>query len=277
MRTPRDLAAKLMDLQTQIMMDEATIEHLRGEVRALVRDLEEFQARYDKALKPMQMRIDVVKAAIEDIQQTRRKQQIAADFSEHYESVEEQFKRIWTKTQPDITDYRGNVIQNPVKKSSPTPRQKPENPLAYLKQLYRDLARRFHPDLAGNDEADRQRRTEIMTHINAAYAADDWEALEAISLEISGAELGVMRLASDDVIMIFKIRALEKEAESLENQIRMLEVERDAIFYGDMIKLKLEEKLLKGKGRDLLSELRQQMQNEYDALLQALDALRTTP
>lgn len=274
MRTPRDLAAKLMDLQTQIMMDEATVQHLRGEIRALTGDLEEFQARYDKALKPMQMRIDVIKAAIEDLQKTRRKQKIAADLSEHYESVEEQFNRIWTQTKPDVTDYRGNIIQNPAKKQSYTPRQKPENPLAYLKQLYRELARRFHPDLAGNNEADRQRRTEIMKHINAAYAADDWEALEAISLEISGAELGVMRLASDDVIMIFKIQALEKEAELLQNQINTLEVTRDDIFYGDMIKLKLEEKLLKQKGRDLLNELRQQMQNEYDALLLELDTLR---
>ncbi|MBK7897474.1 MAG: hypothetical protein IPJ90_21825 [Anaerolineaceae bacterium] len=51
-----------------------------------------------------------------------------------------------------------------------------------LKQLYRQLARRFHPDMAV-DEADRDYRTQMMWAINAAYAAGDLEKLEQLLLE----------------------------------------------------------------------------------------------
>lgn len=51
-----------------------------------------------------------------------------------------------------------------------------------IKQLYRQLARRFHPDMAV-DEADRARRTQIMMAINSAYAAGDIEKLKDLALE----------------------------------------------------------------------------------------------
>jgi len=47
---------------------------------------------------------------------------------------------------------------------------------AELKNLYRRLARRFHPDFA-LDEEDRAYRTEIMMSINAAYTAGDIDRL----------------------------------------------------------------------------------------------------
>lgn len=53
---------------------------------------------------------------------------------------------------------------------------------ATLKQLYRQLARRFHPDLA-LDEADRTYRTHLMIAINAAYATGDLAKLQALALE----------------------------------------------------------------------------------------------
>jgi predicted nucleic acid-binding Zn-ribbon protein len=51
-----------------------------------------------------------------------------------------------------------------------------------LKQLYRQLARRFHPDMAV-DEADREYRTQMMWAINGAYAVGDLEKLEQLLLE----------------------------------------------------------------------------------------------
>ena len=58
----------------------------------------------------------------------------------------------------------------------------PAEGLALLKQLYRRLARRFHPDLV-LDETDRAYRTDMMMAINAAYAAGDLDALERLANE----------------------------------------------------------------------------------------------
>jgi hypothetical protein len=53
---------------------------------------------------------------------------------------------------------------------------------AQLRRLYRDLARRCHPDLAG-DHADRSRREALMQRVNEAFDAGDAEALRAMLLE----------------------------------------------------------------------------------------------
>ena len=48
-----------------------------------------------------------------------------------------------------------------------------------LKALYRDAAKRIHPDLA-TDEAEKERRTTLMAALNAAYDAGDSDAIERI-------------------------------------------------------------------------------------------------
>ena len=53
---------------------------------------------------------------------------------------------------------------------------------AAIKRLYRQLARRFHPDFALDDE-DRNYRTSMMMAINAAYAVGDLERLENLAQE----------------------------------------------------------------------------------------------
>ena len=70
--------------------------------------------------------------------------------------------------------YRG-------KSETPRPALEGER-LASLKQLYRQLARRFHPDLA-LDEIDRAYRTDLMMAINAAYAVGDLAKLEQLAHE----------------------------------------------------------------------------------------------
>lgn len=71
--------------------------------------------------------------------------------------------------------YREAAEQEPV--ATLTPDQS-----AAIKRLYRQLARRFHPDFA-LDEEDRKYRTSMMMAINAAYVAGDMQRLEALERE----------------------------------------------------------------------------------------------
>src|SRR5271169_2793979 len=52
-------------------------------------------------------------------------------------------------------------------------------PSAELKTQYREVAKRIHPDLA-TDDADRQRRDQLMAEANAAYQRGDADALRRI-------------------------------------------------------------------------------------------------
>lgn len=66
---------------------------------------------------------------------------------------------------------------------SATPRDK-----AAEKRLYRELARRFHPDLA-DGAAELAYRTSVMTAVNAAYTAGDIHALYDLAGELEPGEL----------------------------------------------------------------------------------------
>lgn len=60
---------------------------------------------------------------------------------------------------------------------------------ATLKRLYRDLAKRCHPDLAKTD-GERDRRAALMQRVNEAFAAGDAAGLRALLLETESEDPG---------------------------------------------------------------------------------------
>lgn len=70
---------------------------------------------------------------------------------------------------------------------TPTPRDK-----AAEKRLYRELARRFHPDLA-ETAVEQAYRTSIMAAVNAAYEQQDIQALYDLAGELDPAELAELQ------------------------------------------------------------------------------------
>ena len=57
-------------------------------------------------------------------------------------------------------------------------------PSKTAQRLYRELARRSHPDLV-QDETEIARRSAFITRVNAAYEKDDLPALQKLSEEWS--------------------------------------------------------------------------------------------
>ena len=114
---------------------------------------------------------------------------------------------------------------------------------AELKSLYRELAKRFHPDLAAND-LERESRGARMAEINDAYARGDLEALRHAadesdvhpSLPPTLAEL----LAERDRLDALIIRLRQDIAE----------LNRDPLML-----LKIDTTLARHGGRDLLAEM----------------------
>jgi hypothetical protein len=71
------------------------------------------------------------------------------------------------------------------------------------KRLYRELARKFHPDLA-NTAVEQAYRTSVMAAVNDAYAANDVQALYDLAGELDPAELA--ELATIESVQNRKIR-----------------------------------------------------------------------
>ncbi len=122
-----------------------------------------------------------------------------------------------------------------------------------LKQVYRELAKRTHPDLA-IDEADRALRSQRMVDVNALYARQDLEALRRILRQLES-----RRLAQDETPEQ-RMARLKDERLRLDAAIRHVKVEIADLNHDPLMALKLEAALARARGRDVLGEVARQTQ-----------------
>lgn len=113
-----------------------------------------------------------------------------------------------------------------------------------LKKLYRDLARRFHPDMAV-DEEDREYRTQMMMAINAAYAAGDLEKLQKIALEPDLTSSNDHR--DNDQI---KAEMLQRELARIHQRLVEIQIEQERLKKHNTSKMMREADALAAEGMD---------------------------
>ena len=89
-----------------------------------------------------------------------------------------------------------------------------------VQRLYRELARRHHPDLARTDE-ERRRREPLMQRVNAAMHERDLDALRALALEAEAADpaFEARSLGEKLIWAIREVARLDEVIEALENEL----------------------------------------------------------
>jgi len=161
-------------------------------------------------------------------------------------------------------EYRYRKAETP----PPPPRLDPDESTE-LKQLYRQLARRFHPDMAV-DEADRAYRTSIMMAINAAYAAGDLEKLREILLEPDAANL--IEYAKSDEQMA---EALRIEIERCQRRIEEIKQELVVLSNHESARLMRKVQRAEAEGHDLLAEIVRELREEISRKMVERDILKS--
>lgn len=144
-----------------------------------------------------------------------------------------------------------------------------EDETAVLKKLYRDLARRFHPDMA-IDEADREYRTQMMMAINAAYAAGDIERLLKLAEEPDAAER--IDYAQTDKQLA---EALQKELGRLQRRLQEIEQELARLERHQSTKMMRQREKVERNGRNYFSDLAEQIQEKIAQRMVERDILKT--
>jgi hypothetical protein len=154
-----------------------------------------------------------------------------------YLPVEEQFKRTWdtSKRRPD-RDEPGPI--------DPTDKQQ-------VKRLYRQLARRYHPDLS-SDQSDLAFRTEKMARLNEAYEAGSLVELVALSDSSTKNISDQSAFENTETEMVL---ALEKELDRLRRHLLLVQNEIENLHNLPVVQLSLEVKFARRSGRDLLAEM----------------------
>jgi hypothetical protein len=143
------------------------------------------------------------------------------------------------------------------------------SPSSSLKSLYREVARRIHPDLAV-DDADRAKRQKLMTEANRAYQLGDEKKLLAILEEYESSPESVAGEGPgiELVKVIRKIAQVRRRLAEIDSETR--EAMASELF-------RLKKKVDDGTrlGRDVLSEMASAVNLRIDEKRAALRKLRS--
>ncbi len=153
------------------------------------------------------------------------------------------------KTASETGDYRYREVAK-------EPRQAlAEEERASLKQLYRQLARRFHPDMA-IDEADREYRTQLMMAINAAYAAGDLEKLEQMLLEPDAPHTIVIQSEQEQLDLLSReLTRVQNRLQEIDDELEQLDKHKSTLMMQRQAEIAL-------AGRDWFAEVEAQLRED---------------
>jgi hypothetical protein len=123
---------------------------------------------------------------------------------------------------------RSNGSAEEHSEAGPLPRKKGAAPKdaqyeRKVRELFRRLAKRYHPDLT-KDAENKQRCEEIMAEINRAYQAKDLETLEALAKSHGRAGRGATGPGAELARLTLELRQLDAMVFELENTIRQLDL-----------------------------------------------------
>lgn len=139
-----------------------------------------------------------------------------------------------------------------------------------FKSLYREIARRIHPDLA-TDPADRVRRERLMAEANKAYQDGDEARLRSILNEYEAAPESVVGegTAADLIRVIRKIAQVK-------NRLAQIEHEVQALKGSEILHLKARADRAAREGRDLLREMAEDLDTQIRVSRENLHRLSTS-
>lgn len=283
-----DIQAQIHRLQTNITRLETELSDLEVDLLDIHRELADFAQRYDRLVQPLIKRLDVIRAVITDLEARMNPSPTAAEMDWNpppdYIPVEEQFRRTWRvpREQDDVPPLSSEwkpppdyiPVEEQFRRTWRRPVGEPVSPVDIpetdskkaLRDLYRQLARRYHPDLV-TDPIERERRNRLMAEINQAYSQRDLGALEALIRQPEAASI-------DEPLALIQLRQLRQIQAQLERRLDRLRQERSEIFNSDLMWLKVQETLLAQKKRNLLREMADQLERDYAICLDRIDQLR---
>ncbi len=137
-----------------------------------------------------------------------------------------------------------------------------------LKKLYREVARKFHPDLAQCAQ-ERMHRHQLMVEVNRAYEAGAEDRLQ----ELLEAGQGLESVETDGALSAEMILLVRQIAEA-KQKLAGLAADADEITASEIYKLRLRVENAESLGIDLLADLVSQVDRQIKKAQNRLEHLR---
>ena len=228
---------ELADLENELA--EAELAHA-----TLENELSYFQRRYNARVGALLAELDELNAQIAEA---------IAVLSPHDDDIQDEAED--AREQADKTFNEAHTFSEDEKIE-----QKLEKfaPSEEIKKLFRDIAKKIHPDLA-KDDADRERRNQYMKQVNEAYHDGNIERLIEIMKEWEDSSKSELESKFDVELerlnhLITKIRRLIQE---IKDKIKTLEG-------SEIGQLKIRADLAEENGKDLLAQIALEIQAQIN-------------
>lgn len=221
-------------LRAILRQNQQELKTVEAELTARMTEIREFDAKIEARLGNLETELDILDTQIRDY-----KKQI---YSLHQA---EMF--------PNWVDYSKRVDPNPSPPASQNQTAKTfsakENE---LRDLYRDLARKYHPDTAF-DDLDRQYRHEMMLRINEAYANGDLAELRKhargkVTIPIGPDNAKTPQFRSS-------LERVEAELVACQTKLRETRAQIEKLRFHPSVQLSLSVKLAWRQNKDLIGEM----------------------
>lgn len=238
-------AEKLTQLRLAVEVARRELIEAEAELADRRLDIEAFEFEYEATVGVLLTQLERIEAEVTAYLDRIKLRRNEKTFGTAYRSVEDQYRQTW---------HSPPSMPAPKKKTAVS-----ENTEAQIKKVYRQLARRYHPDLAV-DEAERVYRTEMMTAVNDAYAARSLAELMALVQELE--RHGQTDAFAEKETGVDMIKALEEELVRCQRRLRQIELDMHSLYTHHLVELSTEVKFGKRQGRDILAEMAEEVERQ---------------
>jgi uncharacterized phage infection (PIP) family protein YhgE len=237
--TPEEIELEKKRAELSTLKDDLALKEL--DLTTLQVSLEDLRRRYLRIVGVKLAQLDEIEAQIAEI---------LARLEPKNEEVQEKADRSRTQAQ-ESANATGSISEEEYEKE-------PFSPSEDLKRLYRDLAKKVHPDLAPDDQA-RERRHKFMQEVNQAYSEGNEERLRSLLSEWESSPDSVTGEGTGAEL----IRIIRQIAR-VRNRIEAISKEIEKPIETDIYKLKLRVNEAQDEGRDLISEMAAEIDGQIE-------------
>lgn len=171
-------------------------------------EVENFSRLHHQRLGPMYARLDELDALIAEA--------VAAHSGDRADIERAWEARALVMPMPGVEELFGGLLGSdgvrPVEDPNPPRRVRPGKE---AQRLYRELVRKAHPDLAQDDEGEKERRSAFIARVNEAYAYADEDALHALAAEWEAGPVPLADLPGEADVLYARLEWLAERKEKL--------------------------------------------------------------
>ncbi|MEK6221598.1 MAG: J domain-containing protein, partial [Chloroflexota bacterium] len=217
--------------------------------------VQEFTVIYNDQINPLDKRLQELRRLLYQVLENQKEPGEAQDEAEDFSEPEEEgFTYEDRKENGDNPDWRDFPKQTKAK--NPKTEEK-------IRALFRELAKRFHPDLT-SDEKEKTWREQVMQQVNQAYAQRDLKTLEGLAEQPDRPSKSKKQSRLEEINFLrFEIKRLDSVIADLKARIQHLE-------NSPAWQLKMETRLQRKNGKDLITEKINEFQEKIDDLIEHL-------